>query len=262
MNNLNNINISNSLNITWISIYNYFIDNKITINDDDNYTLKFKKFLLKYKRIIGVVLLIILLIIGYYEYNDNYNKYSYNININKKQDGGADDEPLYTSKAEALAHVQAKSASDTFKMEAKKAHAEATAKSALDEKASKGFKVYRKEEIEANKEKKDRAKTSMKAKKIEGSHNIKKLGAKISSAVTTRQGAKNALKSAGKGIYNIGASGAQVVREKADWFYGFLYSIALSLVICIITIPSIGFFIIGIFCYFLLKDKISGLKGL
>ena len=72
------------------AIENYFIDYKIIIKDDDNIDIKIKKFLLKYKRIIGVVLLIILLIIGY-----NCNPYHINTNSNSNenskiiQSGGA-----------------------------------------------------------------------------------------------------------------------------------------------------------------------------
>ena len=76
------------------------------------------------------------------------------------------------------------------------------------------------------------------------------------------KGVTGNIKSGLKGTYNIGAAGAQSIRENADWFYGLLYAIVLSLVVCIITIPSIAFFIMGLICYVLLKNKMKFVKGL
>ena len=46
-------------------LYNYLIDDKIEIYENDTLLIKFQKILLKYKRIISIILLIILLTIGY-----------------------------------------------------------------------------------------------------------------------------------------------------------------------------------------------------
>ena len=72
-------NIKNIKNIK-NNIVNYFIDNDIVINDDDEIKIKIKKFLLKYKRTIAMICLIILLIIGYHcdPYSINYNHINYN----------------------------------------------------------------------------------------------------------------------------------------------------------------------------------------
>ena len=64
--------MSNVFYTSWNIIYNYFINSHININNEDDYKTKLTKYLLKYKRIIGLVLLIILFIIGYYEYYE-YN---------------------------------------------------------------------------------------------------------------------------------------------------------------------------------------------
>ena len=62
--------------------------------------------------------------------------------------------------------------------------------------------------------------------------------------------------------YNVGAAGAETIRDNADWFYGMIYAVAISLAVCIITIPSIAFFIVGIICFVLLKGKMKYFKGL
>ena len=48
----------------------------------------------------------------------------------------------------------------------------------------------------------------------------------------------------------------------APQFYGLIYSIAISALMFLIFMPAIGFLIVGIVCYSLLKDKISDIKGL
>ena len=69
-------------------IINYLIDKNIKYNGNDTTLIKIEKFLLKYKRIISIVLLMILLYIG------NKCNLSYlNINVNHKKEyvlnGGA-----------------------------------------------------------------------------------------------------------------------------------------------------------------------------
>ena len=62
-------------------IINYLIDKNIKYNENDTTLIKIEKFLLKYKRIISIVLLIILLYIG------NQCNLSYlNINVNNKKE--------------------------------------------------------------------------------------------------------------------------------------------------------------------------------
>ena len=72
------------LDTSYKTLSDYLIDNQINIYNDDDYKIKFKKILLKYKRIIGIIVLILFLIIGYYEYNIDTYEY---INI-KFQTGG------------------------------------------------------------------------------------------------------------------------------------------------------------------------------
>lgn len=186
----------------------YFIDNNITIRENDDINIKIKKFLLKYKKIICLILIIILLIIGYYcnPYENLYNK-----NI---QTGGA-----------ALP-----GAPEEKKTEEKKANATAEPpaepeKSYMDKKG-------------------DKAKEKLKKRK---------------------EGAVNKLKSvanAPAGIYNAGQAAVDKFKDNADIIYQVLYSIALFILICIVTIPSLAFCVIGLICYILLKDQLGGIKGL
>ena len=96
-----------------------------------------------------------------------------------------------------------------------------------------------------------------KAEHIKSANNIsKKIGEIKAKGITGN------LKSGLKGSYNVGAAGAQSIRDNADWLYGMIYAVAISLAVCIITIPSIAFFIVGIICFVLLKGKMKYFKGL
>lgn len=70
------------------------------------------------------------------------------------------------------------------------------------------------------------------------------------------------IKSAPSAMFNAGAAAAHKFTDNADVIYQIFYSIALFILICIISIPSIAFFVIGLICYILLKDKLKGLKAL
>ena len=110
------------------------------------------------------------------------------------------------------------------------------------------------------------------------SESLKKAGSKLGSAEgfdkkmaktgESVDSAKESLKSGAKAAispstyYNAGATAARSFTNNADVIYQILYSIALFIVICIITIPAIGFIIVGIFCFFLLKDKMKTIKSL
>jgi hypothetical protein len=177
-------------------IYNYFIDNHIIIYKNDTTKIKIKKFLLKYKRIISLVLLIILIIIGYY-----CNPYNFEIYSNTQNGGGM--------------------------------------------------------------------MSTLKSKYKEG---VKSQVAKFDTKV---ESAKEGLKSAGEGLatgakaavspstyYNAGATAARAFRDNADVIYQIFYAIALFIIICIVTLPAIAFAVVGICCYFLLKDKMKTFKSL
>lgn len=226
------------LDTSYKTLSDYLIDNQINIYNDDDYKIKFKKILLKYKRIIGIILLILFLIIGYYEYNIDTYEY---INI-KFQTGGEIGKIKGFSGA---THFISKRYQDLkgIKKEAKVIAAAGTQLRAETKAIKK----------EIKQEKKTERRTALKQKAT----------ALLAKVPRTAKGlGKAAIKGTYKSTYAVGAYGAETVRENADYFYGMLYAIVLSLAICIITIPSIAFFIMGLICYVLLKDKMKIIKGL
>ena len=195
---------SNIFYTSWKTITDYFIDNTIIINNNDDYKTYIEKFLLKYKRVIGLVLLIILLIIGYFEYYKYNSKFINDNKINKVngiQIGGkgrpATPAPAPAAPAPAPAAPAAPGAAP---------------------------------------------------------------GAPGAAPTADQKKKGLASRAVGKG-YAAGAAVAEGIRNNADWFYGMLYAIVISLAVFMVVIPSIAFFIIGIICYFLLKDKMKTLKG-
>ena len=299
MDNLINLNISNILDTSWISIYNYFVNNQININENDTYNIKFTKYLLKYKRLIGLILLIILLIIGYYYYYNNDNDDNDDNDDNNLQSGGAQH---FANQASATAYLARETASKGYLAQAAKdakAQSDAAARTEVEARAKMTPQNHRNEakarkdaakevkKLDRLKAKDDKA--TQRADKVASRTTIKEdiksavqktknvvsdklAGIKSSgTAFGMKKGTKRAAvaqyttgaaKGALKGINKIGAAGAQSIRENADWFYGFLYSIIISLAVCIITIPSIAFFVMGLVCYVLLRDNMKSVKGL
>jgi len=155
------------------TIINYLIDKNIKGNENDTTLIKIEKFLLKYKRIISIVLLILLLYIG------NRCNLSYlNINVNHKKEyvlnGGGGDS------TEAIAETDDK----------------------IDEK-------------------------------------IKK-----------------------KTIKDRYEKYANKFKDNSSVFYGFIYSIAITILMFLTFVPAVGFVVIGFICYSLLKTRIVALKSL
>lgn len=167
-------------------MYNYLIDDKIEIYENDTLLIKFQKILLKYKKIIAIILLIILLIIGYLCKIQN-------LYLNNSNDSNN-----YKNHTCVL---------------------------------NGGYK-------------------SVYASKI-------------------KEGAADKMASAKAGILNapgnlktFGANRAEDAKDLAPWFYGIIYSVAIALLSFLIFVPAIGFIIVGLICFVLLKGKISYIKSL
>ena len=60
----------------------------------------------------------------------------------------------------------------------------------------------------------------------------------------------------------FGDKRAEDAKDLAPWFYGILYSISIALLSFLIFIPAIGFIVVGLICFVLLKNKISYMKSL
>ncbi len=165
--------------------YNYLIDEQIEIYENDTLLTKLQKILLKYKRIIAIILLITLLIIGYLcniqnlYLNNSNNSNNSNQNNTCILNGGRSS--VYFSKLKEGAASKASS---------------------------------------------------------------------LKSALTPSN------------IKAFGANRAEDAKDLAPWFYGIIYSISIALLSFLIFVPAIGFIIVGLICFVLLKSKISYIKSL
>jgi len=238
-----------------INITNYLIDNEIIINDDDDTNIKCKKFLLKYKRIISIFCLIILLIIGYY-----CNPYNIHGNVssnNQLQNGGSVD-PIAQAKADVKAKAaKVKTDASKAKSDAKDAATKAKATAASPEGKAAAIKAKGEAKATAAKEKSD-------AKKAAPS----KLEKSAARGDLKMDKHKQALKDIGNKATTLSTytspltSAGRAVADNADLIFQIFYSIAIFILICIVTLPAIAFIVVGLLCYVLLKPKMEALKEL
>ena len=102
---------------------------------------------------------------------------------------------------------------------------------------------------------------------IEKLGNIRSNSRKMMNAATG--GKYSAMRNIGMSRFDSGLEltrqGGQFVADKfkefANWLYEILFAIAISIAICMIVVPSIAFFALGLICYFLLRKKISSMKA-
>ena len=288
-----------------IIFYNYIkqllIIDKYTINDDDEFIIQIKYFILRYRRIIGIILLCLLLYIDNKCNTDNSNKYNNgNSNGNKNMIGGSAPPPtqppeirrdLKLNTDQQLARdkllAEDKKIQDTAKAQAS---IDFTAKTKSDAKAA-ADKVNTDAKTAADKAIADTAaaKTAEAVKKEKGTFGFGKkgailkadaskklgdIGSKVSSKISIDKDAFKA--KTGKdyttlgfassklksGIYNSTAWAGNKFKDMSGWLYQFLFAIALTISICAIILPSVSFLIIGIICYFLLRKRMIQLKSM
>jgi hypothetical protein len=236
-------------------ITNYLIDDEITINDDDDdddIIMKCKKYVLKYKRIIGLICLIILIIIGYHcnPYNIHYNN-----DTNHDTNNITNDKQIQNGGAGAAAAAAKASAAAARKTELKgiaaqgKADRQAAKVKAADDKAA--AKKTKQDEKAAGPGKLEKASARGQAKIDAHKQSAKDFKKKALSLKTYTNAAGAASDAAGR-----------LVTENADLVFQILYSVAIFILICIVTIPAIAFIVVGIICYVLLKPKMAALKAL
>lgn len=228
--------IQNYLETTYETIKNYLIDKEIIINDEDPFTIKAKKYLIKYKRLIGLISLIILIIIPYYCFTGDDEDEDKNV-----QRGGV------VSREEAMQHLQNQKASREAMQKAKEEMDKAEKKEQTRRKTPE-------ERAKAKADAKEKKSQDLADKKQEQKDALGKKYDNFKDNLNYK-GAKNA-------AYNVGAAAAGAFKDNADWFYGLLYSIAATVAIFMLVVPTLGFVIIGIMCFFLLKTKVKFLKGL
>jgi hypothetical protein len=246
-----NEKVSNGL----IIIKNFFIDETIIINDNKSFLDNIKPYILKYRKIIAVILLLILVIIPFCDSN---NKSQYDKHV---QYGGAalpviPLPPPPSDVATAAAKVDSTIAST------------GTVKQDIDTKSkdlTKSKVTERLDKLSAGKDKiikkfqdkgtaKEQIKSSLTAVP-------KKMYSKASTGVS-KLASKKSWKSAGSSAFNFGNDMADRFKAKSSVIYRLIYTIAFTLILAIIFLPSIGFFIVGIICYFILQKRINYLKEL
>ena len=250
------------------TITNYLIDDDIVISEKDTNYIKFKKYLLKYKHIIGILFLIVLSIIGYYcdpfhlyhPFHPYYKDDSKDLSTNQIQAGGG------SLASQAKAEVKA------AKEQAKSAAKEAAATVKADAKAAKVHAqsdAGRAEAIKAKGEAKAAASKAKADAKAAKPGTGDKLAASGQSKIDKHKQAAKDFKKKATSLKTYtgalsGAAGAagDLVSNNADLIFQIFYSIAIFILICIVTVPAIAFVGIGILCYVLLKPKMEALKAL
>jgi hypothetical protein len=335
----NNWNISVQNGIDWF--YNLLVIKEFEINSDDTYLDQFYSFCLRYRRLLGIIALCLLIYIGVY--------CNGNPGTDKLQSGGGGD-PFGGMQVDALTQgfkktkfdeigkykqqleMEDKKAAVKQEHEQKKAAAAAEqqkASQAASEVAAKQKTQDRMAELKAKPkgkrttaEAKEYAQLKQTVKADLGSQpktsTYKGFKSKASGiGQSIKRGVGGVVDLPGKGLSSVGdktigaasrfavssgeeykaqalAQGGQTfselrakgmasgsimgsktlgsigsvgyyatgkMKEYAGWFYQILYAIAISLAICMVVLPSISFFFIGLICYFLLKYKMARMKA-
>jgi len=251
------IDLSSIFNRIYNTISNFLIDDDYKIDDSLEWSELCKTYIMRYRRVIGIFMLIILLGILRYcnweEVNDS----------STLQTGGANRSAVDAELSRLRAVHEAQRKFDKEKSE----KAEADAKAAEDK-----AKAEKDSTLAAAKA----AKAEKHASRNKFSRGVHNLGSKIKDSSLgkavgeSKVGQKyNAMREAGLSKFYSGVEltrqGGQFVADKfkefANWLYEILFAIAISIAICMIVVPSIAFFALGLICYFLLRKKISSMKA-
>jgi len=208
----------------------YFLEDILVFKEyeiDENTDLitQTKQFILRYRRIIGLILLAILLYIWFYcDININKSKLEnnkYNSGIRERvQKGGLPKVPSsFTAK--------------------------------IKQGAGKLGGVFH-----------SKAGTELQREKLKDSYKDSAMGKKVEEMKSMRSAGFSTTKVIGKNVYQAGAYAGEKFKEFAGWLYEILFAIAISIAICMVVLPSISFFILALICFFLLKKKVAAIKGL
>jgi flagellar biosynthesis GTPase FlhF len=261
---------------------NLFIIKEYVIKPDDDLITQSKYFILRYRRIIGIILLIILLYIAFTcKFNENTtrnsNEYTNEINTQKGGAGGynfgafafdprAREEMALRNEIPKKHDESKKRAAIQAKLEAKDAK-EAADKKTADEQAAAEAEKKKIADAKAAKKRmsrldKSKASAKIKSEKAKEAFKGTAAGKKIAEMKEMRRSGFSKKAVAGRMMYQAGAYTGEKFKEFAGWLYQILFTIAISIAICMVVLPSISFFIVGIICFFLLKSKMSSFKSL
>ena len=208
-------------------LYDYFINSKIIIYDKDDIQTKIEKYIIKYHKIIGIILLVIFFIIVY------CHSSIINVNINLQTGGAGAVAPL------AVATVPAVVSAPVAGAVASSAGISSTAVASLATSSS--------------------ALSKLNISNVKGLQNKSKMMEKLTKF--SRDGKKYASEGIG-GLSDYSRRTASVIKGYSPIFYRILYTVAFTLIVAIVVLPSVIFLIIGIVCYFLLQKNMDYIKKL
>ena len=243
--------MGNELSRTGDIITNFFIDDNYKINNELEWTDVIQDYIMRYRRIIGIIILVILLVIMR---NCNWNKSNLKIKT-------TNNEEILVAKGGALPLLAAAPIASALTSGAGASGAAALASGAAGSGGAAALASTVGQSVGANVAQ-NLAKDAMPS--------VENGRSKSRKVMDFASGGKySAMREAGFSKFRSGLEltrqGGQYVADKfkefASWLYEILFAIAISIAICMIVVPSIAFFALGLICYFLLRKKLITMKA-
>jgi hypothetical protein len=247
--------------------YSYLEDTLIIkeheINKQDDWITKSKQFLLRYRRIIGIVMLCIVIYLALYCEPVEIAESDYSREEYIQKGGAGLDFSFYAHEKEAKAKADRIEAQKKTILESHTAQKQAQEEIAKQEKEDAEAKVkanakQKEEERQAYKSLSSGDKAILKAEQKLKDFKQSKTGKTLSKFKD--KGFKGKAAMLGKGAYNVGAYVGETAKEYSGIFYQILFAVVITVCILMIFMPSLSFFFLGLVCYFLLKKKMANLK--
>lgn len=250
--------MANELSKISDTITNLLIDDDYKINDTLEWSELFQMYIMRYRRIIGFLILIILLVIMLY-CNGNAD------NTLELQSGGGANHSVAVDAEMAKLRAADEAQTKFAKEKANKAQAEAQA-SAEKEKATQAAHLA---DAKAAKKAGRKTYTGEQVAKLKNATGNALGKSKLGQFTKGKMDNIKEMRSAGMSKFGVakqltgqaGQFAADKFKEFANWLYEILFALAISIAICMIVVPSIAFFALGLICYFLLRKKISSIKA-
>lgn len=274
--------MDNELSKIGDTISNFLIDDDYKIDDTLEWSEMFKVYIMRYRRIIGILILVILLGIMHHcswtedsaSYNDSDSEKEVGL---QKQKGGSLKNTIHggISSFEKTVKDAQKAGKSPFSKGMSKLGATiknsklgkgvsgaaasiSSAGKAIGDKASSKGSELAKETY-----------TGSQVSKLKGAAGNALGKSKLGKFASGKMSEISALKGMGMSKAGIakelaGQAGQYAVDKFKDfsgWLYEILFALAISIAICMIIVPSIAFFALGLICYFLLRKKISSIKA-
>jgi hypothetical protein len=214
----------------------------VQIDDNADFLDKLELYILKYHRLIGLVLLIVLIITLFCDADIEIEEVETCCSDGENgcvQDGGAAAAPAALASVGRVAGAAGSKAGFLSR-------AGSSIKSGY--KSTKG--QYK------------QAKAGIQSASSSVQSAAKKYGASEKTSAYRQQMKDSKIGRFAGGINDLGSRTAGRLKDASPIFYQILYTIAFTLILAILVLPSLGFFVIGIICFFLLKDRVKKLKGL